>query len=89
MHPNSAPIHRRSLECLSAGAVLLCKPLTQGPAPAALDRGRARYSPNVGEEEFSEVHMQDSAFLRPYRGGEMLMSPEVCWKPLTTSCGTE
>jgi hypothetical protein len=33
--------HRRLLECLSAGAVLVCRPLSQGPAPAALDRGRA------------------------------------------------
>ncbi len=37
MHPNSSPIHRRLLECLSVGAVLVCEPLTQGPAPAALD----------------------------------------------------
>jgi hypothetical protein len=40
MHPNSSRIHRSLLECLSAGAVLrsLWQPLTQGPAPAALDR---------------------------------------------------
>jgi hypothetical protein len=41
---------------MSAGAVLMCKPLTQGPAPVALSRAR-RYSRNVGEEEFYELRL--------------------------------
>jgi hypothetical protein len=42
--PNSSPIHRRALECLSAGAVVLVTPYPRSPAPAALDRGYALFT---------------------------------------------
>jgi hypothetical protein len=44
MHPNSSPIHRRALECLSAGAVVFVPPKPRSPALAALGRGYAMFS---------------------------------------------
>ena len=39
MHPNSSPIHRCPLECLSAGAVVLVPPKLKSPPPWPLWTG--------------------------------------------------